>query len=80
MTVVVPTAKELPEAKSESKESIPQLSAAEGSVQVTVVAHKPASAEAVMSEGMPLMLGASLSVTVTVKLSVVVLPDSSSAV
>ena len=58
----------------------PQLSEAVGAVHVTSVVQAPASAFWLMLLGMPLMAGASSSVTVTVKVLVVVLPWMSVAV
>ena len=44
-----------------------QLSDAVGAVQVTAVVQAPLSAACVMFAGIPLMVGTSLSVTVTLK-------------
>ena len=79
-TVVVPTGKVSPEAASPTIESIPQLSAAVGAVQFTTALQFPASLVWVMSVGMSEITGASSSVSVTVKLEVVVLPAMSVAV
>ena len=78
--MVVPTAKVLPEAMSEVKVDTAQLSEAVGSVQLTAAEQLPASLVCVMSAGMPLMLGASSSVTVTLKVDEVVFPWMSVAV
>jgi len=57
-----------------------QLSEDVGATQFTTALQLPASLLTVMLAGVPLMLGASSSVTVTVKLDVVVLPAASIAV
>ena len=69
-----------PEAMSELKLAMAQLSAAAGSLQLTAAEQLPASLVWVRSPGRPLIVGASLSVTVTVKVEVVVLPAASVAV
>ena len=58
----------------------PQLSAAVGAVHVTVAVQDPGSESWLMLAGVPLMAGASSSVTVTVKLDVLSLPEGSVAV
>ena len=80
MTVVVPRKKVVPDAMSELSETPGQLSAAVGSVQVTAVVQRPASVFWVMSAGVPLIVGFSLSVTMTLKVAVAVLPEVSVAV
>ena len=77
---MVPTGKASPLLWSEVNVSMEQLSAAVGAVQVTTALQLPASLEAVRSPGLPLMTGASLSVTVMVKLAVDELPWMSVAV
>ncbi len=57
-----------------------QLSLAVGAVKLTAALQAPASLLCVMFAGMPAMTGDSLSVTVTVKDDVVVLPTASMAV
>ena len=57
-----------------------QLSVAVGAVQVTAAPQMPASLFADRLPGLPAMTGFSLSVTVMVKLAVVVLPAASCAV
>ena len=76
----MPTANVSPESWVEVKLGTPQLSAAVGAVHVTTALQLPVSLVWLMSAGMPLMLGASSSVTVTVKLDVVTLPWMSVAV
>ena len=78
--MVVPRKKVVPEATSGVNVSMAQLSDAVGSVQVTAVVQSPASVVTVMSAGIPLMVGTSLSVTVMLKLSVVAFPAASVAV
>ena len=75
-----PTAKVSPGDASPEKVSTAQLSDAVGSVQVTTALHWPASLDTVRSAGVPEIAGSSSSVTVTVKVEVVVLPWMSSAV
>ena len=70
---MVPTAKVSPGLWVEVNVSTLQLSAAVGAVQVTAVEQSPASAVWEMSAGVPEMVGFSLSVTVTLKLTVVTL-------
>ena len=79
MTVVVPRKKVVSEAMSELSETPGQLSAAVGSVQVTAAEQLPASFVRVMSAGMPLIVGFSLSSTVTVKEEEEVFPAASMA-
>ena len=78
--MVVPKANESPLLCVEVKVSTAQLSVVVGAVQVTMAAQLPASADCVMSAGVPLMAGSSSSVTVTSKELVVVLPWMSVAV
>ena len=80
VTVVVPTGKKSPMEWEDVKSNTPQLSSVVGAVQLTLAPHCPASAVCVMSDGVPLMLGFSLSVTMMVKLAEVVLPAWSVAV
>ncbi len=80
VTVVTPISKKFPEEELQVTISIPQLSEAVGSVQVTTAPQTPGSLVWVMSAGMPLIVGASSSVTVTVKLAVVLVPLESVAV
>jgi len=77
---VAPTAKVSPGLWLDVNVSTAQLSDAVGSVQLTTAEQSPASAVWVMSAGVPLMVGSSSSVTVTVKELVVVLPWMSVAV
>ena len=76
----MPTAKVSPLLWVEVKVETAQLSAAVGSVQLTAAEQLPASLVCVMSAGMPLMVGSSSSVTVTLKVDEVVLPWMSVAV
>ena len=71
---MAPTEKVAPGLCEEVNVAMSQLSAAVGAVQVTMAEQLPASLVWVMSVGMPLMAGSSSSVTVTVKVLVVVLP------
>ena len=57
-----------------------QLSVAVGSVQLKVALQLSASMERVVSLGIPLMVGGTVSITVTLKVAVVVLPTLSNAV
>jgi len=77
---VVPTANASPGLCVEVNVAMAQLSAAVGSVQEATALQLPASLVLLMSAGTPLMAGSSSSVTVTVKLAVVVLPAASIAV
>ena len=76
----MPTAKVSPLLWVEVRVDTAQLSEAVGSVQLTAAEQLPASLLCVISAGMPLMLGASSSVTVTLKLDVLLLPWMSVAV
>ena len=76
----MPTGKLSPLLWVEVKVDVAQLSEVVGSVQLTAAAQRPASLVCMMSAGVPLMVGASPSVTVTVKLAVAVLPWISVAV
>jgi len=58
----------------------PQLSVEVGDAQLTTEPQAPGSLESVMSEGTPSSVGAARSVTVMVKLAVVLLPWMSVAV
>jgi len=78
--VVSPTGNVAPGLCEDVRLATAQLSVAVGSVHVTTALQLPASLVCVMSAGVPLMLGASSSVTVTVKLDVAVLPWMSVAV
>ena len=80
LTVVEPTGKVSPLLCEEVNVAMAQLSAPVGSVQLTTAEQLPASLVCVMLAGVPLRDGASSSVTVTVKLAVVVLPAPSVAV
>ena len=60
--------------------STAQLSEAVGSVQVAMAEQLPASLVNARSAGMPLRAGSSSSVTVTLKLVVLLLPAASMAV
>ena len=71
---MVPKLNVAPEATSEVKVLKVQLSAPVGATQVTAAVHTSTSVFWVMSAGMPEMVGASLSSTVTSKLLEVVLP------
>ena len=77
---MVPTAKVSPLLWVEVNVDTAQLSDAVGSVQLTAAEQLPASLVCVMSAGMPLMVGSSSSVTVTLKVDEVVLPWMSVAV
>ena len=72
--MVVPTGKVSPGAASEVNVFTAQLSAAVGAVQVTAAEQLPASLVWVMLAGIPLMDGASSSVTVMLNAAVVVFP------
>ena len=76
----MPTANVAPGLWVDVKLVTAQLSEAVGAVQVTAALQSPASLVCVMSSGVLAMAGASLSVTVMVKLAVVVLPAASTAV
>ena len=76
----MPTAKVSPLLWVEVNVDTAQLSDAVGSVQLTAAEQLPASLVCVMSAGMPLMVGSSSSVTVTLKVDEVVLPWMSVAV
>ena len=76
----MPTANVSPGLWVDVNVAMAQLSAAVGSVQVTAALQLPRSLACVMSAGVPEMAGFSSSVTVTVKLLVVVLPAASMAV
>ena len=73
VTVVVPTANVSPLEWVLVKVA-EQLSLAVGSVQVTAALQVPAAADCVMLAGVPLKVGAMLSCTVTVKVTVAELP------
>ena len=77
---MVPTGKSSIGSWFEENEAMPQLSSAVGVVQLTSAEQLPMSLDTVMSAGMPSMLGASLSATVTVKEEEVELPAASVAV
>ena len=78
VTVVVPTANVSPGSWVEVMVA-PQLSDTVGAVQPTAAPQMPASLDWLISVGVPVMEGASLSVTVTVKEAVAVLPAASVA-
>ena len=78
--MVSPTEKVSPLLWVEVTVGVPQLSADVGSIQVTTAPQLPASLLTEMSAGVPLIVGASSSVTVTVKVAVVSLPSASVAV
>ena len=80
VTVVEPTGKVSPLSWLEVNVAIAQLSAALGAVKETAALQLPASLVCVMSAGVPLVEGASSSVTVTLKLADVELPALSTAV
>ena len=79
VTTVVPNPNVVPEAMSEFRVDMPQLSVAAGSLNVTTASQVPGSVETVMSE-MAGMKGFSVSFTVTSKLLLTELPDGSVAV
>lgn len=80
VTVVVPTGNESPESWVDVREPTPQLSSEVGSVQDTVVLQIPWSAEPLIFEGIPEMVGSSSSVIVMKKLVALRLPAASTAV
>ena len=77
VTVVVPTAKVAPELCVWTNETKEQLSVAVASVQETSAVHNPASTFLVMFAGVFAMSGFSSSVTVTICVSLAVLPEAS---
>ena len=77
---MVPRKKVVPGAISEDRLTPGQLSAAVGSVQLTAVVQSPASALTVMLAGVPEMVGSWSSTTITLKVAVVWLPETSVAV
>ena len=78
--VVVPTESGLPEVWDEVNVATAQLSDAVGSVHVTAVSHSAGGGSNVMSAGMPEIVGAVLSVTVTLNEAVPVFPEVSDPV
>src|SRR5512138_1862824 len=76
VTGVVPTGKVLPEAGLATTLWTAQLSAPAGSVKLTTAEHLPGSFACRMSVGQ-VMVGAWVSLTVTLKLQVAVLPEAS---
>ena len=70
--MVVPRLKVEPEAMSDVRVEIAQLSVAAGSLKVTTASHVPGSVDTVMSD-MAGITGSSVSVTTTLKLMVAVL-------
>src|SRR6185436_341258 len=77
VTVVWPTEKVLPLAGEQLTLTTPaQLSRAVGAVQLTTAPHLSASVPWAMSDGQPLITGASSSVTVTLKVQVAMLAPS----
>ena len=77
--MVVPTGNAEPLVCEEVNEERVQLSLAVGAVHVTVLL-QPDTTLCVMFEGIPLMVGFTLSFTVTVNEPVAVLPEASVAV
>ena len=68
VTVVVPRLKGVPDALLGVRlVTVPQLSVAEGGVQLTTAVQSPGSVFTVMFDGQSVITGPSLSMTVTVK-------------
>src|SRR6266571_3042952 len=80
VTTVAPFAKAVPLAGKQTTEALPQLSLAVGAVKVVTAVHWPASVFFTMLAGQAAMTGASLSLTVTLKVQALVLPLPSVAV
>ena len=77
--MLVPAGKKFPMAKPEVWVIVlpGQLSETDGAAQVTVAPHNPLSFGNTLSEGMPVITGSSMSITVTVKLQVAMFPEES---
>src|SRR6266571_5929537 len=80
VTTVVPLAKPVPLAGKQTTEALVQLSLAVGVVKVATAVHWPASVLFTMLAGQAAMTGASVSLTVTLKVQALVLPLPSVAV
>lgn len=80
ITVVTPAGKVDPLVWLEVRDAMPQLSLAVGAVQVATLSQVPIAIFMVMLEGVPVMTGSSLSLTVMVNEPVAMLPAASVAV
>src|SRR5436309_1082657 len=80
VTTVAPFAKAAPLTGKQTTEALPQLSLAVGAVKLATAVHWPASVLFTMLAGQAAMTGASLSLTVTLKVQALVLPLPSVAV